>query len=184
MSENLHARFGRFFGDFLQSADTLTRERTHFLGEFRCCSGGGVVLLGIHLQHARRLRSSVAPRKRRPKRQGHFTKYGARHAPTECARDSIEQLDHFDLSGNHGIKCAFITLVNGPLSGRKLNVGRQFRDTREISRGYCGQYRDGPHFVSRKHGSLGLAFRGALCRGELSREPNLQQGLRPRPGKV
>src|SRR5262249_47275604 len=139
--------------------------------------GGRVILLDVQAQHARRFRSPVARRKRRAKRQRHFTKYGAWHAPTERARDPVEQLDHFDLSGNDGVECTFVTLMNGPLSGGKLNVGGGFRETFKISSAHRGKYRDGPHFVIRKHGSPGLpgllATRREIRAKKISRESNL-----------
>src|SRR5216683_4831284 len=177
MSKNLHARLGWFFRDSLQSADTFARKRTHFLGKFRRRSGGGIILLSSQAQHARRFRSPVATRKWRPKRQRHFTKYRAWHAPTKRTRDTVEQFDHFDLSGNYGVERSFVTLVYGPVAGCKSNVGGGVRDTLKISRGDHGKYGDGPHFVKSKHG-LPRSRRVSLSRA-LVRQRALYRRRRP-----
>src|ERR1700683_592678 len=110
-----------------------------------------MIVLGAQTQHTRRLGGPVAGRKRCAERQRHLAEYGSWHAPAERARDPIEQLDHFHLSGNDRIKCTLIALVDGKFSRRQLNVGGGLGEAIEIGRGYLGEYGNGPYFVVRKH---------------------------------
>jgi hypothetical protein len=115
-------------------------------------------LLGVQPQDARRFHRPVGRRKRRSERERHLAEYCAWRTPTEGARDSIEQLHDFNLSGNHRVKCPLVAFMNGKFAGGELDVGGGFRETLKIGCRYRRKYWDGLQFVDCKHRSPDPAF--------------------------
>ena len=84
--------------------------------------GEHVVVPGLDLHHARRLRRSEAAGERRAERDRHLAEDRAGQPLTEHALDPVHDLDGLDPAFEHGEQRALLAFVHRVFTGRQADI--------------------------------------------------------------
>jgi hypothetical protein len=122
VSDDYHARRGRFGRDALEPSYPLARQRAHLQGHVVRDRRDRVVLLRIDPHHARHLHRTVSAGKRGPEGNRHLTEDRAGKPKAEPALDPIDRLHDLDLAGEDGEQRALSAFGDGELSGTEVEV--------------------------------------------------------------